>query len=540
LGTPVGSKLLPVVLAASVLLLFFGLSAAARAGTYTVHYCQTPEAAGPMTEWRVDKGPTPSIEQQRENCPGGPYELELDPAKTHLANDVLTSTIEAPPGTEIESYKFWRAYQLGPSYGYRYNELTAFGAAEHDQCYPSSTSSCTKGNPAEPFGKSNLWEMHGRTGVTGLEFVVTCAKQDTSNEQCTATSPGAKFELFGAELTLTDDSAPVLPVAPSGPLVAPGVPLSGREPVTISATDSGSGVYEAMLEVDGSIVSSSIVDEDGGSCRAPFTHIAPCPTSAAATVWLDTAKLADGEHSLRILVTDATGTNTTAWGPVTIETDNGRCNPRPATDELQMQAGVVGVRHSRARIVTTRYGRSLRVRGRLTDTTGKPVPGASVCMAERDAAGIGELHLGAVGSTDPKGYFSFKVAPGPSRRLYFVHRTAAGAAVSSIEVRVQAPVMLHGAPLSLRNGQTLTMRGRLGSGPYPKHGGLVELQAYRETGWQTFGTANTNKHGRFIFRYTFSRTVGIQHYFLRARVPTQANYPFVSGASRPIRVTVSS
>lgn len=539
MGTPIGAKLAPTVLIASLVLLPLALPATSQAGTYTVHYCRTPEASAPMTEWRVDKGPIPSIEHQRENCPGGPYELELDPSETHPSNDKLSATIEAPPGTEIGSYKFWRAYQLGPTYGYRYNELTAFGAVEHDQCYASSTSGCTKGNPAEPFGKSNLWEMNGRTGVTGLEFVITCAKQDTSSEQCPATSPGAKFELFGAELTLTDNSSPVLPVAPSGPLVTPGVPLSGRQPVTISATDTGSGVYEAMLEVDGTIVQSTILDENGGSCKPPFTHIAPCPTSATGTVWLDTAKLADGPHSLRILVDDATGTNTTAWGPVTIETDNGRCNPRPASDEMRMRATVVGPRHSRTRIVTTRYGRPFRIRGRLTDTAGNPVAGARVCMAERDAAGVGTIHDGAFGQTDRKGYFSFKVAPGPSRRLYFVHRTPGGAAVSSVEVRVHAPVSLHGTPLSLRNGQTLTMRGRLGARPYPLHGGLVELQAYRETGWQTFGTANTNRHGRFLFRYTFSRTVGVQHYFIRARVPKQAGYPFVSGASKPIRVTVA-
>jgi hypothetical protein len=540
LQNPVSTKAAAPILGLLLAVAMLGpLAGAADAGTYTVFACRTPDgAAAKPAEWRVNEGPFRSILEVTDHCPNGPYELEMLPIKTHPSYEHLSATVEAPPGTEIEAYKFWRSVQLATSYVYQYRELSTSGYSDFDAC--SGLSNCfSKGNPAQPFGSANLVQMTGRNGVTGLEFLLTCGLPDDSPEKCPATAPGARLEIFEAELTIADSSSPVIPVAPSGPLVAPGAELSGSEPVTIAATDGGGGVYQGLLEVDGAVVATATLDENGGSCKLPFTSVQPCKPSATGTVSLDTGKLADGSHSLRILVTDATGTNVTAWGPVTIETDNGRCNPAPVSGELDLQVGLAGRKEGKAHVITTRYGRSVRVNGRLLDGSAQPVAGAEVCVAEQTAAGVGTRHPVATRVTDQNGSFSYRVEPGTSRRVYFVNRGAGGAAVDSVAVRVRAPVGLRGSPLSLRNGQTLTMRGQLGSPPFPKRGALVELQAYRETGWQTFGTVDTNRRGRFSFRYTFSRTSGVQHYLLRARVPKQPDYPFESGASDPIKVTVA-
>jgi hypothetical protein len=536
-----------------LLLLFLALPAAAdAAGTYTVYVCRTPTgAAARFPGWRVDKGVFVSIDVVGDSCPSGPFQMEMIPSKTHPANDAISATVEAPAGTEIQSYKFYRSVVLASKYAYRYRELTAGGATEWDVCWGGQ--GCpSKGNPAEPFSAGNAIGLGGRTGVTGLQFQVYCELADSSTEDCPATSPGAKLDIWGGEMKLVDNSAPVLPVAPSGPLVTPGAQLAGTEPVSISATDTGSGVYQAMLEVDGTIVSRTTLNENGGFCKPPYISVAPCPPSASGTVSLDTTKFPDGEHKLRILVDDATGTNVTAWGPVSIQIHNdvtpveapvemphkSRCYTRPSSEEFDLHVGLVGRTHLKARAITTRFGRSLRVHGRLMDGK-QPIANARICVAEREADGIG--HFRKIGGrvTNANGNFTYKVEPGPSRRLFFVHRNAAGAAVRSVAVRVRAPVSLHGTPLSLRNFQTLTMRGRLGSPPFPRRGVLVELQAFRETGWQTFGTASTNRRGRYSYRYTFSRTVGLQHYLLRARVPKQADYPFESGNSRALKVTAS-
>ncbi len=537
--TSLASKGLAVLLAALVLAPLAAFPGAARAGTYTTYLCRTPEGGAAIpSELRVNQGPFASILATRDNCPNGPYEMEMDPSKTHPSYDHLSAEVLAPGGTEIQAYKFWRSAQLGPDYRYRYEEISAYGSSELDNC--GAAHGCTsKGNPAAPFDPANLVQMANRTGVTGIEWLLTCEFPDESLEKCPATAPGAKFQLYEAELTLADLSAPVLPVAPSGPLVSPTAHLSGTQPVTISATDTGGGVYQAEIEIDGSIVQTSTLDENGGLCHQPFTTVAPCKQSATGSVSFDTAQLADGAHSLKILVTDATGTNIASWGPVTINTYNGACNPSPASDELDMRVKLRGRKHAKAHAITTSYGHPVKIRGWLLDGNGQPVAGADVCVAAQTAAGIGPLRRVGGRLTDQNGYFTFKVKKGPSRRFYFVHRTAAGAAVDSVAVRVRAPLAMKGNPRSLVNGQTMTMRGKLLSPPFPKRGALVELQAYRETGWQTFATTHTNRRGRFSYRYTFSRTTGLQHYLLRARVAKQQNYPFESGSSHPIKVTVS-
>lgn len=545
---PTALRLFPTIAAALLALtLFLAFPATSHAGTYTVYVCRTPEGhSAPFPDWRITKGEFVSIDKVTNRCPSGPLELEMWPEKTHPANDVLSATVEAPAGTEITSYKFYRSVQLGPEYAYGYRELTANGDTEWDLCY-GGQGCAGKGTTSSPFSSANAIGLGGRTGVHGLEFRLFCELPDSSTEKCPATAPGGKLDIYGGEMVLTDNSAPVLTVAPSGPLVTPGVQLSGMEPVTVSATDSGSGVYQVQLEVDGTIVQSTTLNENGGYCKPPYIRVAPCPSSASGTVSLNTTKFPDGEHHLRILVDDATGTNKVAWGPIPIQIHNaappppptpGQCDPQPASKELALHVGLVGRTHAKAREITTGYGRTLRIRGRLMSGT-QPVAGAAICVAEREAEGIGHFHRIGGLVTNENGLFSYKVEPGTSRRLFFVHRTAGGAAVRSVAVRVRAPVSLHGSPLSLHNLQTLTMRGSLGSPPFPKHGVLVEMQAFRETGWQTFGTASTNRRGRYSFRYTFSRTVGLQHYLLRARVPKQADYPFESGASRALKVTVS-
>jgi hypothetical protein len=55
------------------------------------------------------------------------------------------------------------------------------------------------------------------------------------------------------------------------------------------------------------------------------------------------------------LVSDATQTNVTAWGPVGINTTNGTCNPDPPSAALKVQATFGGTGR-RARVRTASYG----------------------------------------------------------------------------------------------------------------------------------------------------------------------------------------
>lgn len=530
-----------IVLVATVMAVgaLAGWTGVADAGTYTFYGCRTPDG-GPadVSSWRVFKGTSPSSLVSRNRCPGGPLELEMLPTSPHPADQWFFARFLAPADTTITGYQFWRSVQLAKDYGWRYRERTSNGTVDLDKCYPAY--GCwSKGDPKVPFGASNLVRATGRTDVHGLEIVLTCALADSSSATCPATSPGARVQLHRADITLSDAFSPVIASPPTGPLVDPGRILTGSQPVSISATDKGGGVYQALFEVDGEVIDAQTIDANNGTCAPPFRTAVPCKLSASGTVSFDTAALADGNHSLRILVTDATRTNVAAWGPTTIHTANELCNPQPlAAPSLNLTAKLQGRKHRRLRVITVGHGRKLRVTGRLTSPEGAPVAGADVCVVARNASAGAALRAYRTVTTDAKGRFTYLLRPGASRRVQFVHHVADGAIVASVVVRVRAAVSLGGSRRTLRNGQTLRMRGKLRARPFPPRGVIVEMQARRPGGWQTFGTTRTNRKGRFGYSYTFTRTQGVQRYELRARVPKQAVYPFESGSSRPLRVFV--
>ncbi len=510
----------------------------AEAGSYVVHTCRKPDgSAAPVGEWHVTTH-NAEVNTSRNGCPSVALELQMRDDREHDANDYIRAGFAAPPDTDIEGYSVWRSARTQSDYNYRLYEKTSTGTdVPIDVCL----STCTLKGGVGHLSAANLVRAAGRTGVKELVFLLTCGLGDTSTSKCPATAPAARLWLYRGDITLRDASAPVFASPPTGPLVSSSAPLVGKQSVSVSATDKGSGVYQAQLEIDGSIAQTMTLDDNGGQCRPPFTASVPCKLSASATVNLDTTRLADGAHALRILVSDATGTNVAAWGPGTFTTANRPCNPEPSVDALTLQAGVLRGRGRGRRlrgVVTTGFGRRVRVRGRLVTPQGEPVPGAEVCVAARTDLARASLRVSGSVVTDADGRFSYMVPAGPSRRIFFIHRTPDGAVSGSVMRRVRASATFRASDRSLRTGQAILFSGRLRGKPVPRRGVLVEIQARRPTGWQTFGTARADRRGRFRFRYLFSRTRGVQHYSLRARVPRQATYPFLTGTSGTVRVRV--
>jgi hypothetical protein len=56
--------------------------------------------------------------------------------------------------------------------------------------------------------------------------------------------------------------------------------------------------------------------------------------------------------------------------------------------------------------------------------------------------------------------------------------------------------------------------------------------------WQTFRTWLTDAQGRWRVPYRFRRTCGLTRYRFRARLPAEAGYPFETGLTRPLGVSV--
>jgi 5-hydroxyisourate hydrolase-like protein (transthyretin family) len=212
----------------------------------------------------------------------------------------------------------------------------------------------------------------------------------------------------------------------------------------------------------------------------------------------------------------------------------GACDPSVRASSLRLSASI---RHpGRGSSVTTGADVRVHVSGRLVHQDGTPAAGARVCVAARVAARGAPTKPLATVVTDAAGRFSYVAPAGPSRRLWFVYRVGGAAAATHVDVRARATVTLRGSRRALRNGQTLVMSGRIGSG---RRGVLVELQARRGARWQTFATTRAGRDGRYRYAYRFTRTTGVQRYSLRARVPGQPGYPFAAGAAQPIVVRVT-
>jgi hypothetical protein len=511
-------------------------AAPAAAGTYTVYGCDTPSGStAPLSGWSDALHVYPA--GWKNSCPNATF-MWMDPSTAHGEGTYAEETFVAPPDTTIASYTLIRAVRLMPSGGYYYQALADTNG------FWEMVDGCNTYGGCHSFGDykkesspaNNLTRTPVGGATTAVQLKLLCGRPGGCLPE-----PGhvsASVWLFRSQMTLRDDAAPVFTSAPSGPLVSGGV-LSGAEPVSISASDPGSGVYQAQVQVDGKRVQTQVLDNSTGTCRQPFVAAAPCPLSASGTVDFDTSALSDGPHSLRLIITDAAG-NTTSWGPVTITTANNPCSTVPTAHGMAVHAAFAERVRRRTRYlshITTSYGQRPNVVGSLTGMAGAGIPNAPVCVAVRDHYGGAPFREQTSLTTDASGHFRYRIGRGPSRTIYFIHRVRGGAVWDAVSVKVHAPARVRINSHHLHNGQVMVWRGKL-PGRIP--GGMLALmQVDRGRYWQTFQTVAVGRKGRWVGRYRFRFTTGVQPYTFRLVVPQQSGYPYARGISSPIHVVVT-
>jgi hypothetical protein len=72
----------------------------------------------------------------------------------------------------------------------------------------------------------------------------------------------------------------------------------------------------------------------------------------------------------------------------------------------------------------------------------------------------------------------------------------------------------------------------------PSAGKLVAMQVWVRGRWRTFATTRATRRGRWRYDYRFDGTRGLEIYRFRAQLPQEAGYPFATGRSHLVRVTV--
>ena len=379
----------------------------------------------------------------------------------------------------------------------------------------------------------------------GITMVSGCTNPDGGANDCDGASLkyAAVALLSMATITLEDNSPPQVTVV-GGSLTA-GTELEGTQTLAITGTDTGSGIYKAILEVDGKEAQNTTVDNNGGHCdnvgqttdgRPAFLYVVPCELQVNDQyVSINLADIPDGPHRLTVLVTDAAGNATTVLNREVI-VGRGACNGT-CGDQAKLTASDAKL----LKPITRRYARSgLRLSGALREPTGSPVAGARLELRQQASYTGAPVRAIATTTTNAAGEWTFVVPRGPSRVLLVAWRShaldAGYAAQLEYHERVFADIGLK-APRRVRVGVPFDFRGELAGGYIPPERSTIQIEIFFSGRWRTIETLRTNSRGRFAYGYTFSTGAG-SSYLFRAVIQYSRAYPFLAARSRPVRVRV--
>lgn len=365
------------------------------------------------------------------------------------------------------------------------------------------------------------------------------------NSRIVSCPPGPSIAAHYFATTMVD------PVAPSvaglgGGLFGAGV-LRGHQTVSAIGHDRGGGVSSVSIQVNGLLAAKPKT----GNCQLArannssvigvvATVITPCPSDVNASWTLDTSAYPfhNGANTVAICASDfATlgDPNTTCSPARTINVDNSCTNsPVPGGESLSAQFAT-----SRREETTVPFGRSAKITGRLSNSAGDAIPGATICLQTQTLDNHRSLVPLATVTTDAHGRFSYDLRPGPNRRILIGYRYDTFQIDRSVRYYSRAEPTLKATPRKLENGKRIHLQGRL---PGPGADGRVVVLQANVVGsrrWITFRRATSARKGIFRATYHFTATTQTTTYRFRAVVPNQTGYPWVEGASKPVKVRVT-
>ncbi len=305
----------------------------------------------------------------------------------------------------------------------------------------------------------------------------------------------------------------------------------------VNAVDATSGIASGAIEIR----------RHGDQAWRPIeTDVVP----GGLTAVVDDEALPDGTYELRARAADGAGNERS-----TDKRESGdpaqlalpvRVKTRLAVGKvkrIRARGARRGKRRMRKVLVVrpqTRFGRTVKLTGRLTMPGANPLAGAPVEVFERVAVPGAEFRPVATISTSRTGRFVFKALRGPSRTLRFRYpgTPTIRSRTTEADLRVRAATTIRPSRRYVVTGEYVTFRGRLKGGPVPAGGKLVEVQVWARGRWRTFATARAGADGRWSYQYRFDATRGRIRYRFRARIRREATYPYHAGTSRRVRVTV--
>jgi hypothetical protein len=373
-------------------------------------------------------------------------------------------------------------------------------------------------------GASNPATVYFPDG-TRMVFVGDYCSYDAS-ANCYFSSPVVRLE--GIDTTLEDTTLPTATV--NGGSFATDGPVVGKATLQFTATDSGSGVREAELLIDGSpVVTHSYANQ------CPYMDFAACPPSMADSMTWNTAGIPNGEHRVALRITDASGNKQTVddhavivANPTPAQAEE--ASPPPCTAATGVHAAIaVSAPHD---LIVSNHHQHVGLHGKLTGPDGTPIVHATVEVLARPAVSGDNFSLLSRIITHSGGHFQLTLPPGTSRTVCLRYKPLSSglyAAALSINQQVRAGLRLNVHPHHVTASGTVTLSGGVLGGFIPELGKVVELQVHYLGSWRVFRTLRTTPSGRYTSFYTFLGGQGI--FAFRACVRAESNYPFIFGCS---------
>ena len=445
-------------------------------------------------------------------------------------------------------------------YGYRAAATAAMftPAYQYDasnvflQCVPLGLASCQNGIP----------EYHGVVTIPAnkggsLYLGAGCAGQLAGTYCSHGGSRGvwSSVAVAWANLLLSTSS---LPTATDfrGSVLEPDA--HGTANLAFAAADNGPGVYNVTVTVDGVAVYNNTPNTNGGKCVPVGTDAAsgalmwawqqPCPQTQTVDLLIGTTLLTDGEHELKVTLTNPAGGTSTVLRR-TITTNNrttvsgkltsdkpvppaGSSAPPAPVYAVELDAPtrqlVGGLRRSWA-------SSALTLSGTLRNSLGVPAPGVLVTLFAQNA-GAGAQPVTRT-TTDAAGHWVLAAPRGPSRVLAISYGEQPDpAAASAIKIRQTVKPGLTLRVRALGRGR-LRFTGRLQIKPLGTPRPLVVVQARNGRRWQAVGHAvRVSPSGSYTLLYNGGRSIVGGRYRFRAVAPSTRL--FATGTS-PIRRTVA-
>jgi len=329
----------------------------------------------------------------------------------------------------------------------------------------------------------------------------------------------------------------------------------GTASLAFTAADSGPGVYRVTVSVDGIAVYDSTPNTNAGKCVPVGTDPGsgvwmwawqqPCVQSQTVDLLIATTLLRDGEHELKVTVTNPAAATSTVLRR-TITTNNRTTvsatltsdKPAPAANSSAAPPPVYAVEldaPTQRLVRGVRRGwasSALTLSGTLRNAAGVPAPAVIVTLFARN---IGQPSVRPVAraTTDAAGHWVLAAPRGPSRLLaisYGEQPDPAAASAIKIHQTVTPGVTLRVQALG---NARLRFSGRVRIKPLGTPRPLVVIQTRIGRKWQGVGrTVRVSPTGSYTVAYAGIRDIIGTSFVFRAVTP--ATRSFATGIS-PIR-----